>query len=1215
MYQRSKTISILALTLLLGSILINCAPFLQFTSTQTVTIAVVDKTVSTNGDPNAQSIYAGAMLAVEEFNKKDKGFKVNLVSYGDDADPAKAQTVAGEIVKDKVVAVIGHSTNETALAAATAYDNAKIPFVSVNPTVTELTAKHPYAFRVMYSAEEEAAYLATYLRKVQGQDKASIIYTTDQYGSALKQQFTNTFKGLGGSIVLSENASTQNVTDIVNKFIIAASGNPGTVFIAADEKTAATLLIELKRKGVTYPIMGASTMSKSEFMQGIVGKNEGVPYFVDGVTATCLLIFDSADTYANDFLRAYQSLMKKNPSDANNTVQGAPDDKVKNGYDATLTILAALERTKAGGSENETIFTELSKMETPETGVRGLAGSIYFDLSHNVARSPRFGIYQNGNIVSGMIQFIPITRPEQFKTDELKKQIESGRITTVDGKYVYVANIVYSGIDIVDIQDVDIKTSTYKMDFYMWVRYRSNSQDDAFKPADIIFSNATSPDAVTQTLIRPAETDKNGITTETYRVTGTFKNQFLFYEYPFDRQKLVIQFRNQNATTSFVQYVVDRIGMKDTGGDSLMEHFKDNGAYASLFGWRVADAIAEQSIFSTTSTLGDPQNFGRNTTTEFSLINVGIDVQRTSLQFIIKSLLPLLFTLVLAYITFFLPLGHSERLGVGSTALLTTAFFHLNLASSLPEIGYTVAMEYLFYAAYAMSALIVLLETISIRYEKRSEEVEDEKEKKSLQDKRIRLNMIGRFVYPFILVLAMLGGVGIYYGAFHLEPNKETAGSLVDKIVNLDLKKTQNTVTTSDANQGNNGVVTLRFGTWRPEDTEPMNALLKTFEQYATDHGKKINIQYEAVMGANYRSILLDQLGRHSGPDVFFVYPYDTRLTQYLEPLNNLPIADNFDASKSEPWKGSDNQYYAMPYVGVVQGVYYNKSFFASHPEIASPDTWKTWDDLLVNSQKIKDAGKIPFANLLATSQDSEMFQSILVNFVGGAPGREKYSLTGSKHLCFDSRDLVSAFQAVADLKPFILNAALTPEETAKITDDTISKQYFIDQRAVMLFGGSWDLQLFDQSANFDWSVFAPPAPQGKDTFVIFQPDVGVGINNDSAHKAEAEFFLNWLMNEGVQETQKNLPGRYLLVKNVPASTSSVGHEADFAKLAKLPSDIRWMFTDVDGQYPRSSEILRAALYQLVTPDSEGNTLPAVNAARKLQAGLGEWYEPAQVCR
>lgn len=127
-------------------------------------------------------------------------------------------------------------------------------------------------------------------------------------------------------------------------------------------------------------------------------------------------------------------------------------------------------------------------------------------------------------------------------------QIEKGRIATVDGGYVFKANVVYAGIDLLSIDEIDIKTSTYKVDFYLWFRYSPNDQDETFQPDDFIFTNAVEePESI---LIRE-EGNADGTFLKTYRVSGVFKNQFRFYEYPFDHQNLVIELRNQDATTSF----------------------------------------------------------------------------------------------------------------------------------------------------------------------------------------------------------------------------------------------------------------------------------------------------------------------------------------------------------------------------------------------------------------------------------------------------------------------------------------------------------------------------------------------------------------------------------------------------------------------------------------------------------------------------------------
>jgi hypothetical protein len=52
------------------------------------------------------------------------------------------------------------------------------------------------------------------------------------------------------------------------------------------------------------------------------------------------------------------------------------------------------------------------------------------------------------------------------------------------------------------------------------------------------------------------------------------------------------------------------------------------------------------------------------------------------------------------------------------------------------------------------------------------------------------------------------------------------------------------------------------------------------------------------------------------------------------------------------------------------------------------------------------------------------------------------------------------------------------------------------------------------------------------------------------------------------------------------------------------------MFTEISNEYPRADVIIRQDLYRMIAFD-----LSPSEAARDLQAGLGEWYEPAQDCR
>jgi raffinose/stachyose/melibiose transport system substrate-binding protein len=590
--------------------------------------------------------------------------------------------------------------------------------------------------------------------------------------------------------------------------------------------------------------------------------------------------------------------------------------------------------------------------------------------------------------------------------------------------------------------------------------------------------------------------------------------------------------------------------------------------------------------------------------TNYSLINVKVDIQRDSLQYIVKSLLPLLITLILAYITFFLPLGHSERLAVGSTALLTTAFFHLQLADALPEIGYTVAMEYLFYASYVMSALIVLLETLSIRYEKMGEDAKKKADKELYANKREQLNMLGRLIYPAILLIVAVAGIVIYSGGIHFGPKSTESKRLVDQAIEAS-KPVVVASSPNGSSEASGSQIKLTLSTWRPEDSKQIQILLDEFQKYASTQGKDIVIEHRPVVSTNYDSILDIQLSRGEGPDLFYVRPFsvDGSIARYLVKLNdNLDVKSNYDDTKLVPWTSRSGAYYAVPFVGVVQGVYYNKALFRRYGITAAP---KTWDEFMDDLKKIKtkDSTMIPIANALNQSEDSEMFMSIAANFLGGPNGRERLMKTDGTGLCYNNSVVISAFKAVEDLKPYL------PADAATINSQN-SKELFFKQQAVMLFGGSWDLQTVSQKADFDWDVFAVPSPNSQ-TYVIFQPDVGIGINRSSAHAEAARMFLDWLMSKAaVDLTAKNLLGFYPLNK-IKSDQASGANDAKFLNLVnQYPGDIRWMFTEISNKYPRADVIVRNDLHDMVASD-----LTPQEAAQHLQSGLGEWYEPAQSCK
>lgn len=51
-------------------------------------------------------------------------------------------------------------------------------------------------------------------------------------------------------------------------------------------------------------------------------------------------------------------------------------------------------------------------------------------------------------------------------------------------------NSCFAKMDIIEIRNIDQKTSTCTIDFYLWFRYKPKEQDPEFNPENIDFTNA-----------------------------------------------------------------------------------------------------------------------------------------------------------------------------------------------------------------------------------------------------------------------------------------------------------------------------------------------------------------------------------------------------------------------------------------------------------------------------------------------------------------------------------------------------------------------------------------------------------------------------------------------------------------------------------------------------------------------------------------------------
>lgn len=395
--------------------------------------------------------------------------------------------------------------------------------------------------------------------------------------------------------------------------------------------------------------------------------------------------------------------------------------------------------------------------------------------------------------------------------------------------------------------------------------------------------------------------------------------------------------------------------------------------------------------------------------------------------------------------------------------------------------------------------------------------------------------------------------------------------------------------------------VNLTMGSWRVDDVAQMEAIIAEFNKVYPN----IRIKFDPTNPPDYNATLRTQLEGGTGPDLFYLRSFATSRQLFeegfIEPLTDLPgLKENFTPESLGPWSAADGTPYGVPFIAVSHGVYYNKDLFKE----LGLEVPQTWQELLATAQKIKDAGYTPFANASgdAWTIAEIVFMNLAPTFIGGYEGRQAY-LNGER--CFNDQNMVNAFQAVADLGPFV------PEGQEALTYYD-SQQLFLQGQAAMWLGGSWDIPFFESEApEFEWGVFGIPAPEGQtQRYVTFHLDAGMGINKASPNKDAAKKFLEWMTSPEFAKLLANqLPGFFPISKNPPPPDNA--HAAEFLALnegAGLDVRLAWEKL-LDGQPDGYTLMQDHAIAVLKGAET------AQQAADALQEGLAQWYEPAKNCK
>lgn len=273
---------------------------------------------------------------------------------------------------------------------------------------------------------------------------------------------------------------------------------------------------------------------------------------------------------------------------------------------------------------------------------------------------------------------------------------------------------VVAGVYINDIQETDLASNSFTIDFYLWLRWKDPTIDPS---ATIEAMNANSKDNTTTSstggvaakLLFDTPLDMpDGSKYTALRYQGVFSKEYNLETFPFDVQNLQIVFEDQQATVDLLEFV------PDTNPVTI-------NSDVTLPGYRVGTPTM------TVTAHQYPTNFGDISgppTVTYSRMLITIPMERDVLPYLVKIMLPIFIVVLITSLIYIIPARLEEaRAGIGVTAMLTIVALQWSTDSSLPSVEYLTMLD-LIYILAMFYILIAMAYTVMASRRNRHEVAE-----------------------------------------------------------------------------------------------------------------------------------------------------------------------------------------------------------------------------------------------------------------------------------------------------------------------------------------------------------------------------------------------------------------------------------------------------------------------------------------------------------
>ncbi|MBF0450698.1 MAG: ABC transporter substrate-binding protein [Candidatus Magnetomorum sp.] len=510
---------------------------------------------------NGAAYLQGVNLAVSQINQQGGINEKNVIIdvYDDQNKKDIATQKAKEIIdNNRALIVIGHNYSSCSSAGGNVYRNHKIPAITPTSTHPSVTIDNPWYFRITFNDNLQGRFLANYASKVLKCQAVCIVSEDLDYGANLAQIFKKTLTGMKVTILSHDTFQTKSnnldsqldrIVDHLKEKLKKRYKNT-VIYLSVHSPEGIRLIQRIKDQGIQNAIMTPDALAAQSFVDGFsdLKKEQLSPgFYTDGIYVATPFIFDTARETAQRFKESYQTVYKIEP-----------DWRAAFAYDAAMLAASIFKKANITGSQ-ETLVQErmairdaLSQINQIQYAIEGITGFNFFDENGDSPKPISIGIYKNNKLISALTQLQAVFNEKEIA--DVEQALKKEQVVTVDNQLMYKTNVVYTGIEVNEIKEIDFKERRCVIDFYLWFRYQGQLEIEK-----IVFPNAITPIL----LNTPIEEDHSRqVHYKAFHVSGNFKMDYLPHAYTPGQHLIGIKFHHQTLNENNLIFVTDIIGMR-----------------------------------------------------------------------------------------------------------------------------------------------------------------------------------------------------------------------------------------------------------------------------------------------------------------------------------------------------------------------------------------------------------------------------------------------------------------------------------------------------------------------------------------------------------------------------------------------------------------------------------------------------------------------------